>query len=211
MAYNPSKYMQKLALLALLLSALPVSPSFAGLYKWVDKSGDTHYGDIPPPVNTQYGHKVLSNSGLHIMTVNRDLTDAEQQVANRAIREEKLQLRKEIERERIDTVLADSFPTFDTLNTVRNERLSALDSSIAYLQSRRDDQVEERGSNNARMQHFHRIEIAIPHQLTSDALIIDRKISQLDTQISSLLKDRSDTAKEFKKYSDRLKELLGIE
>lgn len=211
MTHNLSKHIIQKALLAtLLLSMLPTSPSFAGLYKWTDENGKTHYGDRPPPVNTRYGHEILSNSGLKVRTIDRELTEAERIEASRITQEMAMKMRRERELERIDRLLMVSFPNFKALDTARDDRVETLDDSIAYLQSRKDGLMEKRGANNARIQHFRRKQLDVPEQLSSEAANIDYAVSQLDLQIADIQEDRDATVEEFKQYSKRLRELMQM-
>ena len=211
MTHNFSKHLLKIALLGtLLLGMLPMSPSFAGLYKWTDESGKIHYGDRPPPVNTRYGHEVLSNSGLKVRTVDRELTAAERIAAGRVTQEMAMKLRRERELERIDRLLMVSFPNFHSLDAARDDRLETLDDSIAYLQSRKDGLLEKRATNDSRIAHFRRKELVVPEQLTSEAANIDYGVELLDAQITDIQDDREATVVEFQQYSKRLRELMEM-
>ncbi len=78
--------MAKFKLLAALVAGLTLSfPAMATLYKWVDDSGTTHYGETIPPEYADKDHEVLNKEGRvikneEVMTPERrrtkDLKDA---------------------------------------------------------------------------------------------------------------------------------------
>ncbi len=208
MTQKSLQHMLNIAMLsAFLLGALAVSPSYAGLYKWTDENGEVHFGDTPPPASTKHGHEVLGNSGVKLRTVERELTKQERIEASRVTDEMKRERQEARERARIDRLLELSFPTVQTLDAARDDRLSTYDDSIAYLESRRDSLVEKEDENSSRISHFRRKKLAVPDQLTEEAATINHALTQLDAQISDIQKDRYDTILEFKKYNDRLREL----
>ena len=204
-----SKHLIKIALLGTVLGLLPFSQSFAGFYKWTDENGEMHYGDSPPPVNTSYGHDILSNKGHKVRTIEREMTAAERIAASRITQEMMLKMRNERELARIDRLLIASFPNFKSLDTARDDRVATLDDSIAYLQSRRDGLMEKRETNTARIQHFRRKKLIVPDQLTNEAETLELAFSQLDAQIADITNDRQLVIEEFKSYTERLRDLLS--
>lgn len=208
MIHNQCVHILKIALLGTSLGLMPWSLCHAGLYKWTDENGKVHYGDRPPPVNTQYGHDVLSKQGIRRSSVSRELTREERLAAARLSEEEEARRAAQRELERIDRLLATSFPSFDSLDAARDDRLATLDDSIAYLESRREGLVEKRGVNTGRIQHFKRKNLDVPRELTEEAETIAKGVHNLDRQIAEIARDRKDTIAEFKRYSDRLLELL---
>ncbi|MGB0867460.1 MAG: DUF4124 domain-containing protein, partial [Granulosicoccaceae bacterium] len=211
MIHNQSKHIIRIALLGMSLGLLPLSPCVAGLYKWTDENGKVHYGDRPPPVNTQYGHDVLSKKGHKVQTVERELTREERIAASRMSQEMAMKLRNEKELARIDRLLAVSFPNFKSLDRARDDRLATLDDSIAYLQSRLDGLAEKRETNLGRIQHFKRKKLKVPEQLSNEAETIDNAMDHLQAQITEIAADREQTIDEFKRYSNRLRELLAAQ
>lgn len=209
MICNHSKHLIKIALLGTVLGLLPFSPSFAGLYKWTDENGKIHYGDRPPPVNTAYGHDILSNKGHKVRSIDRELTPAERIAASRVTQGMALKLHNERELARIDRLLSASFPNFKSLDTARDDRIETLDDSIAYLQSRRDGLMEKREINTGRIQHFRRKKLKVPEKLTNEADSLGTAVSQLDAQIADIVGDREMVVEEFKRYTERLRELLS--
>ena len=209
MICNHSKHLIKIALLGIVLGLLPFSASVAGLFKWTDENGKIHYGDRPPPTNTTYGHDVLSNKGHKVRSIDRQLTASERIAASRVTQEMALKLRNERELARIDRLLSSSFPNFKSLDTARDDRIATLDDSIAYLQSRRDGLMEKREINTGRIQHFRRKKLKVPEKLTNEADSLGTALTQLDAQIADITGDREKVVQEFKRYTERLRELLS--
>jgi len=209
MIRDHSKQLIKIALLGTALGLLPFSSSFAGFYKWTDENGKVHYGDTPPPVNTSYGHQILSNKGHKVRSIDRELTPEERIAASRVTQEMTIKLRNEKEIARIDRLLAASFPSFKSLDAARDDRIATLDDSIAYLQSRLDGLVEKQTTNTGRIQHFRRKKLAVPEKLTDEANTLNTAVSQLDAQIDDILNDREKVIAEFERYTNRLRELIS--
>lgn len=200
----------QLALLSLLAFALlPFSTSYAGLYKWTDENGKVHYGDRPPPVNDKYGHEVLNSRGSSIAAVEREQTDEERSEARRAALELAEETRNQNNLARIDRLLLSSFPSFNTLEAARADRLSTLDDSIAYLHSRKDVLNEKRETNSTRVRHFRRKNLEVPNELSTEASNIKQAIEQIDAQIAEMQTDRTNTVQEFKTYKERLGRILN--
>jgi len=211
MMHNALKLLLRLALPStLILSLLPLSASYASLYKWTDEHGKVHYSDTPPPVNTRYGHEVLTKQALSVRKVDRELTRQERYEASRITDDMILTMKQEREQARIDRLLTVSFPNFETLNTARDDRLVTLVDSMAYLQSRKDGLLEKRQENSSRIQNFRRKKLDIPAQLSSEAAVLDSSMAQLDRQLADIQADHDATVAEFERYANRLHELQAM-
>lgn len=118
-------------LLAVFL-ALVVLPAAAGgqtVYKWVDKRGQTHYGDRVPPEYATHDRELINRQGIAVGREEGAVTDEE--------------LKAQKERERIarikaeaalrDRMLVTAYQSVEEIELVRGRRIDQIDSQIQLL------------------------------------------------------------------------------
>src|SRR5674476_63558 len=122
--------MAKFKLLAALVAGLTLSfPAMATLYKWVDDSGTTHYGETIPPEYSDKDHQVLDKEGRvirseEVMTPERrrtkDLKDAKKREEAEAA----------LEQERHDKTLINIYNSADEIDLARIRNVQQIDGRI---------------------------------------------------------------------------------
>ena len=102
----------------------------AGVYRWVDKDGNVHYGDHVPPEYAKGERDILNDHGIAIKTLPREPT-AEELAAMELERQvaEAERLRAE-ELQRQDTVLLNTYMSVEEIKALRNRRKELLDGRI---------------------------------------------------------------------------------
>jgi hypothetical protein len=114
---------------ALFLTATAVSQA-AGIKKWVDENGVTHYGTSVPPQYMDREHSELNQHGIEVRRVDRAKTEQEleREKALQALREEQQRLLEE-QQER-DRILLSLYRNEDDLVMARDGKIAQLDGQI---------------------------------------------------------------------------------
>lgn len=137
--------MKLLKLITLLLSIallFTVHPAQARIKCWTNKDGVRECGDRIPPEYSQKKHEVVNRQGLVIEEEERAKTEEE-------LAEEKRQAKIQAEKERLaaekrreDEILLHTFSSVKDIETARDAKIAALESSIA-LAERRNEKIQE--------------------------------------------------------------------
>ncbi|WP_434630891.1 DUF4124 domain-containing protein [Chromobacterium sp. CV08] len=121
--------MKTLAGLSLLLCSL----AQAGVYKWVDETGKTHYSDAPPLQSQSRGVSELSRQGA---VTRQAETEAQRQAREASAAAARQALQQRQEQQRHDQALSQSYPSLADLKADRQKQLSALQSALRALELR---------------------------------------------------------------------------
>lgn len=128
------KYKLTPLFILMLVCSLPVQ---AKMFKWVDKEGNTHFGDRIPDEYLSKAHKELNEQGAVVETHDEIKAETAEQ------RKEKFRLER-IEREKKekakkqakqDRVLLDTYTTERDLTAARDARMDAVDSQLQLSKS----------------------------------------------------------------------------
>lgn len=111
-------------------------------YRWVDKDGVVHYGDVVPPEYATTDRQVLNEYGVPVATQEGAKT-AEQIAAEKAAaKKAAAERQKAILAARRDQMLLDAYLSVDEIEALRDRRLELIDTQIKvtelYLQGLRD-------------------------------------------------------------------------
>ena len=111
-------------------------------YRWVDKDGVVHFGDVVPPEHSASQRQVLNDYGVPV--ANQDGTKTAEQIAaeKAAARKAAEERQQAILANRRDQVLLDTYLSVDEIEALRDRRLELIDTQIKvtenYLQGLRD-------------------------------------------------------------------------
>ena len=186
----------------------------AKLYKWVDEKGEVHYGDKIPPRYSKQQHQELNNRGIQMKAVERKKTQAEKDAEQAAKSEEQKRLDAErkiqAEKSRKDQILLDTFTVERDLLIMRDDRLSAIDSTV-NLTSTYNRQLEEQlEKTQQRIDNLEKSKRDIPENLIKKVKNLKGQLEQNTAHISRLKKDRILLEKQFKDDLARFRELKGL-
>ena len=186
----------------------------AKLYKWVDEKGEVHYGDKIPPRYSKQQHQELNNRGIQMKAVERKKTQAEKDAEQAAKSEEQKRLDAErkiqAEKSRKDQILLDTFTVERDLLIMRDDRLSAIDSTV-NLTSTYNRQLEEQlEKTQQRIDNLEKSKREIPENLIKKVKNLKGQLEQNTAHISRLKKDRILLEKQFKDDLARFRELKGL-
>lgn len=117
---------QRLSLLAMtggLCLALAASAASTKPYKWVDKAGVVHFGDMIPPEYADQAHQQLNQQGVPVREFPRQLTPAEADAAQQTAAED-------ARRRQHDAFLLNSYTKVSDIEQLRDERLLLIDGQM---------------------------------------------------------------------------------
>jgi hypothetical protein len=92
-------------------------------YKWVDKSGVVHYGDMIPPEYAEQAHQQLNQQGVAVREFPRQLTPAEAEAAQQTAAEE-------ARRRQHDAFLLSSYTKVSDIEQLRDEHILLIDGQM---------------------------------------------------------------------------------
>lgn len=138
-------------LIAFLLILLASFPSAAGkMYKWVDESGKTHYGDTIPPQYAGQGSSELSQKGTVIKKTDAALTPEQRKAKEGELAQKTEEERKKEELRRRDRALLNTYTSEQEIDLVRDRnlqqgelQLQGMDLRIKQIQPRLDERRKQ--------------------------------------------------------------------
>lgn len=134
---------------ALLLSATLLCvfsvPTVAGVYRWVDENGETHYGDSIPPEYIKREHRELNQQGVTVNKVSRSKTAEELKAEREKVAEETRQAEetasKRAEKTTRDRLLLDTYLTEQDIIDLRDRKLATLEGTISISERSRESAI----------------------------------------------------------------------
>lgn len=100
-------------------------------YRWVDGSGLPHYSDSLTVDALKYGYDIISNNGMVMGHVQKQLSPAERAAAEKQAAEAAAKQRAIEERKANDIQLLNTYPDEDALKTQQQQVLDHLDSEMS--------------------------------------------------------------------------------
>jgi len=202
--------MKLLKLITLLLPVaflLTTHPAQARIKCWTNKDGVKECGDRIPPEYSQKKHEVVNKQGLVVEEEERARTDEE-------IAEEKRRAELEAEKERIaaekrreDEILLQTFSKVEDIETARDHKISALDSSIA-LAERRNGKIQEDLDNRVKQAAAdERAGKEPPEELLKDIEDLQRQIKTNNEFIAEKRQEQKEVREAYAEDIKRFNEL----
>jgi hypothetical protein len=181
------------------------------LYRWVDKSGQVHYGDSVPPEYAEQDRDVLNRQGVKVGREEGTITPEE--AAAKAAEDKAA--RDEQKRKLRDRVLLQTYQSVQELEVLRDNRLDLVDAQLT---------IQEQSLSNLRAQRaqFERTAARfapvnkepsaqpLPDELATD---LERSASDIQTQEANLVRrraERENIRQTFEADIVRYKELRAI-
>lgn len=112
----------------LLLIAVAASQSaWAGMYKWVDEKGITHYGDTIPPQYVNQANTELNKWGVTVKKTDAALTQEQIKAREDEVVRKKEDAVKAAEQKRKDKALLNTYTNEKEIDLARNRNLQQVD------------------------------------------------------------------------------------
>jgi len=187
---------------AVLLVTLPIV-SYAGIYSWVDKRGQKHYGDQIPPKQIKKSHRLLDQQGRTLKTVSAQKT---REQALEARRLAAINAETEMARQRKltqDRTLLSTFSNVKQIDKLMNDRASQIDSLIIRAQSKME-KIEAQLTKTQRMLKLQASrDRSASKQLKLNVIEYKKQVARYERQIERNLQKREDVLSSFQQ--DRLR------
>jgi hypothetical protein len=204
------KYWSALALCTSLWLSVP-SLHAGKLYKWVDDSGQTRYGDRIPPQYAKKSNETLNKQGVVVgskaAAKTREQIAAEQQLAETKAEQE----RKRQEQTHKDRILLDTFTNEDEMILTRNGKIQAIEAVIRVTESRTEKIKQRLAQHKLRAANLERAGKAVPQKLQQDIREARRQIQYNSDYISNRRKAQQAIREKFELDINRFRKLKMAE
>jgi hypothetical protein len=204
------KYWSALALCTSLWLSVP-SLHAGKLYKWVDESGQTRYGDRIPPQFAKKSNETLNKQGVVVgskaAAKTREQIAAEQQLAKTKAEQE----RKRQEQTHKDRILLDTFTNEDEMILTRNGKIQAIEAVIRVTESRTEKIKQRLAQHKLRAANLERAGKAVPQKLQQDIREARRQIQYNSDYISNRRKAQQAIREKFELDINRFRKLKMAE
>jgi hypothetical protein len=177
----------------------------AKLFKWVDKNGQTHYGEVIPPEYADRDTKQLDNGRIkdRSETFDSDKVNA----AKRDSPEEK----EAKEARRKDEALLNSFTTDKEIDLARDRALLQIEARInsftTLIQSANINLGDLHQENDVRAKQGR----AIPQSLTDDIAAAEARVAKLQKDLDNSQKESVAVRARYDAEKQRFRQLKGLE
>jgi hypothetical protein len=122
----------------IITSALLISTglaSAAGLVKWVDEKGVTHYGDSIPPEYANRGSSQLSSQGIVVKKTEATLTPEQRKTREEQAEKDKAEQKKNAEQQRRDVAIFSTYTSEKEIDTVRDRTLQTIEAKLLVAEA----------------------------------------------------------------------------
>lgn len=179
------------------------------VYRWVDESGEVHYGHAVPPEHAHRGYDRLGRDGTVRESVAPALTPEE-----RAARAARLALEAEAEAEQRsqetrDRMLLAAYRSADDIEAAMLMQLAALEAQRSQLNSALADEVRRFENQIARAAQQNRDGFEVPEQLTQSINVSRAETQRLRRRLVELDEEEQAIRQRFKAEADRFRELTS--
>ena len=183
----------------------------AGLHKWVDEHGQTHYGDRIPPKYLKKQHSTLSEQGVVIRQKEASKTDEE------ILQEKKdRQLKAETDKQRLieqrkqalrDRVLLDTFTTEKDLEIARDTRIDSIDSQLSLAETLIKNDEKKLADAKKRISDIEKSGRQAPKNLHKVVTSVSKQLEVNYSYIEDKNNERENILKNFDSDVSRFREL----
>jgi hypothetical protein len=205
----------RLAFAATALAAVLLYPDAPGAaesgpsksYRWVDKSGVTHYGDSVPPEYASQGAAELNPQGVRVRETPRQLSPAEAAEAQRAASDV-------AKRRQHDVFLLSTYGHVRDIELLRDERVALIDGQMEIARGSIASINQRITALQDRMRNFQPYSSApgarrLPDQLAEEAVRAMSERHGLQTGLDSREAEKNELRAQFDADIARYRELTG--
>lgn len=200
--------MQRALTIALALALTSTSAS-AEIYRWVDENGKVHYGDKIPAKYAKTEQQKLNKQGLTVETRQRQQTEEELEAIRREAEARQKQREKEVEQARYDNFLRSTYPTLDSLDRARDDRMAIMDGQVRNAEKSKLDAEDALQVLEQRAKALTDQGKTVPTRLQDQIDAFRRTSDEAARRIGSVADEREKVARQFDADRARLAELLG--
>ena len=185
--------------------------AWAEYYRWVDKNGETQYGDQVPVEDSQHGRELVNEGGQVVEKIEPARTPKEQKKFDEEQRVANLQRQKILDQEAYDRVLLATFNSVEEIENVRDERVNLIDQSIKLSQSRLRKQEKELTKLNDSRTRFIDRDMQPPEWISKNENKVLKRIDAIEAYVRERTLEKAKLKKQFDKDIKRYKELTNLD
>jgi hypothetical protein len=191
----------------LLACATTMAWSQARAYKWVDKEGVVHYGDMIPPEYAEQARQELNRQGVPVRDYPRQLSASEAEAAQKAEAEEK-------RRKQRDTSLLTNYTKVSDIEQLRDERIALIDGQMELARGSLATADQQLNALRTRMSSFKPYSSAsnarrLPDQLAEEVVRALSERRSMNAQLEQRARERAEQLAAFNADIARFQELTS--
>lgn len=202
------KSLLSMTLLAAL--ALAANAEAGEVYKWVDKDGNVHYSNTPPPEAAQRERQVLDESGRVTETLEAPMTPAEIEAERRRQAELAEQERLEKERAARDRMLLQTYTAVDEMEMARDGRIAALEAQVKVVSGTIASLEQQLAELDQRADTIRKAGNPVPEALEQQIETTRQELLDNQKFLLARQQEQNEIRKKFDADIARFKELKGI-
>jgi len=200
-------------LFSAIFTCMLLSPNaYAGLNKWVDEKGNTHYGDRVPAKYLSKEHSILNEQGVTLRTSKAMKTEEEQSEEDKQRKIDAAENKKRLIAARKqalrDRVLLDTFTTEGDLTLVRDARLDAIDSQISLAETLIKNDEVKLTNVKSRIKSIEDSGRKAPENLHNEVISLGRQLENNFAFIEDKNNERNELLKTFEEDIKRFRQLM---
>jgi hypothetical protein len=177
----------------------------AKLYKWVDKSGQTHYGEIIPPEYADRDTKQLDKGRI------KDRSESFDDDKKNSAKKDSFEDKEAKEARRRDEALLNSFTTEKEIDLARDRSLLQIEARInsytTLIQSAKTSLDDLHQESDTRTKQGR----AIPQSLTDDIAAAEARVTKLQKDLDVSQKESVAVKARYEAEKQRFRVLKGLE
>jgi len=182
----------------------------AKMFKWVDKSGKTHYGDTIPPEYADQGNEQLDKRGQVVNKTDAALTPAQIKARDEAAAKVKKEKEDALELQRRDKALLATYTELKEIDSSLQRNLGALDVQVKSNELRiksaqgRLDGLKKQEANFAQRKK------PVPGDIANAIKATEGEIAQVRGNIAKLEQNKTAMRQRYAADKARFRELKGL-
>lgn len=177
----------------------------AKLYKWVDKNGQTHYGEVIPPEYADRDTQQLDKGRVSDRSETFDMSK------QNSAKKETVEDKEAKEARRRDEALLNSFTTEKEIDLARDRSLLQIEARInsytTLIQSAKTSLVDLHQESEMRTKQGR----AIPQSLTDDIAAAEARVAKLQKDLENNQKESAAVKARYEAEKQRFRVLKGLE
>jgi len=194
----------------LVMLPLALAPSaWAGMYKWVDEKGITHYGDAIPPQYKDAGRQALNNKGVILRTTPPAVTAEQRADAEREREARKVEEQRAQEQKRRDEALLLTYTSVEEIDRKRDRDLQYIELAISNAQATIRTLEQQLKEEQGRAEQLAKAKRPIPERLQQDIAETEADKKAQETFIVNKREEVTAVRAKYDTYRSRFAELKG--
>lgn len=198
------------SLLIVLFGLFISCSAHAKMYKWVDKSGKTHYGDTIPPEYADQGNTQLDKRGQVVNKTDAALTPAQIRERDEAAAKAKKEKEEALEAQRRDKALLATYTELREIDSSLQRNLGAIDVQIKSNELRIKSAQGRLNGLKKQETTFVQGKKPVPGDIANAIKAAEGEIVQVRSNIAKLEQEKAAMRQRYAADKVRFRELKGM-